>query len=149
MREALRQARKAARLGEMPVGAVVVRGGEIISRGYNKREMKMNALLHAEIIAIERACKKLGNWRLSGCELYVTLEPCPMCAGAILNSRLDKVYYGAFDAKSGCASSRTNLLGMNLCNHYLESEGGILEDQCSAIIKDFFRKLRKEFMVKQ
>ncbi len=143
MREALRQARKAAKLGEMPVGAVVTRGGEIISRGYNKREMKMNALLHAEMIAIERACRKLGNWRLSGCELYVTLEPCPMCAGAILNARIDKVYYGAADEKSGCASSRIDLFGMNLCNHRLEAESGILEEECKAVIKDFFRELRR------
>ncbi|MGN1116177.1 MAG: tRNA adenosine(34) deaminase TadA [Candidatus Ornithomonoglobus sp.] len=144
MREALRQAKKAAAIGEMPVGAVVVRGGEIISRGYNKRETKKNALLHAELIAIERACKKLGGWRLPGCELYVTLEPCPMCAGAVLNSRIERVYYGASDNKSGCAGSRINLLDMNLCNYSLTAEGGILGEECSMIIKEFFRGLRRD-----
>ena len=143
MRLALAQAKKAAAIGEMPVGAVVVRNEEVISRGYNKRETKKNALLHAEIIAIERACKKLGGWRLPGCELYVTLEPCPMCAGAILNSRIQRVYFGASDVKSGCAGSRINLLDMNLCNYSLKADGGILEDECSKIIKDFFRDLRK------
>ena len=143
MRLALAQAKKAAAIGEMPVGAVVVRNEEVISRGYNKRETKKNALLHAEIIAIERACKKLGGWRLPGCELYVTLEPCPMCAGAILNSRIQRVYFGASDVKSGCAGSRINLLDMNLCNYSLKADGGILEDECSTIIKDFFRDLRK------
>ena len=109
MYEALLQARRAAKLGEMPVGAVIVRDGEIIARGYNKRETKGNALLHAEIIAIDRACKKLGGWRLPGCEMYVTLEPCPMCAGAIISARIDNLYFGAFDKKSGSAGSVTNL----------------------------------------
>lgn len=142
MKEALRQAKKAAAIGEMPVGAVVVRGDEIISRGYNKRETKKNALLHAEVIAIDRACKKLGGWRLPGCELYVTLEPCPMCAGAILNSRIERVYFGAHDPKSGCAGSVMDLLGMNLCNYSVPSEGGVLGEACSGLIKDFFRGLR-------
>ena len=142
MKEALRQAKKAAAIGEMPVGAVVVRGDEIISRGYNKRETKKNALLHAEVIAIDRACKKLGGWRLPGCELYVTLEPCPMCAGAILNSRIERVYFGAYDPKSGCAGSVMDLLGMNLCNYSVPSEGGVLGEECSGLIKDFFRELR-------
>lgn len=142
MKEALRQAKKAAAIGEMPVGAVVVRGDEIISRGYNKRETKKNALLHAEVIAIDRACKKLGGWRLPGCELYVTLEPCPMCAGAILNSRIERVYFGAHDPKSGCAGSVMDLLGMNLCNYSVPSEGGVLGEACSGLIKDFFRELR-------
>lgn len=142
MREAMRRAKKAAALGEMPVGAVVVRDGRIIASGYNRRETKKNALLHAELIAIDRACKKLGGWRLPGCELYVTLEPCPMCAGAILNSRIERVYYGAADLRSGCAGSRLNLLDMNLCNYSLEAEGGILAGECSALIKDFFRALR-------
>lgn len=143
MRDALRQAKKAAALGEMPVGAVIVRDGTVISRGYNKREIKKNAILHAEMIAIDRACKKLGGWRLPGCELYVTLEPCPMCAGAILNSRIEHVYYGASDLKSGCAGSRLNLLDMNLCNYSVRCEGGILAEECSAVIKDFFRQLRE------
>ena len=143
MREAIKQAKKAAKLGETPIGAVIVRNGEIISRGYNKREIKKNALLHAECIAIDRACRKLGGWRLPGCELYVTLEPCPMCAGAILNSRIERVYFGAYDKKSGCAGSVVNLFNMNLCNYSLESYGGIMENECAELLKDFFRKLRK------
>lgn len=142
MREALRQAKKAADLGEMPVGAVIVRDGEIISRGYNKRETKKNALYHAEVIAIKRACKKLGGWRLPKCQMYVTLEPCPMCAGAILNARIDKVFFGAYDEKSGCAGSKINLLDMNLCNFVTETEGGVLESECQGIIKEFFKNLR-------
>lgn len=142
MREALRQAKKAADLGEMPVGAVIVRDGKIISRGYNKRETKKNALYHAEIIAIERACKKLGGWRLPQCRMYVTLEPCPMCAGAILNARIEKVFFGAYDEKSGCAGSKINLLDMNLCNFTAEAEGGILKAECRDIIKEFFKNLR-------
>lgn len=143
MREAIRQAKKAAVIGEMPIGAVIVRDGAIVSRGYNKRESKKNALLHAEIIAIDRACKKLGGWRLPGCEMYVTLEPCPMCAGAILNSRIEKLYFGANDEKSGCTGSRINLLNMNLCNYSIETEGGILKEECRAVIKEFFKNLRK------
>lgn len=143
MREALRQAKRAALLGEMPVGAVIVRDGEIISRAYNRRETKKNALYHAEITAIERACKKLGGWRLPRCEMYVTLEPCPMCAGAILNSRIEHIYYGASDEKSGCCGSKINLLDMNLCNYTVTVTGGILENECRDIIKKFFRNLRE------
>lgn len=144
MREALKQARKAAKLGEMPVGAVIVRDGEIIARGYNKREIKKNAMLHAEVIAIDKACKKLGGWRLPGCEMYVTLEPCPMCAGAILNSRIERVYFGAGDPKSGCAGTRINLLDMNLCNYRTEVHKGIMAEECSQLIRDFFRELRSK-----
>lgn len=143
MREAIRLAKRASKLGEMPVGAVIVRNGEIISRGYNKRETKKNALLHAEIIAIDKACKKLGGWRLPECEMYVTLEPCPMCAGAILNSRIEHIYYGTEDEKSGCAGSRLNLLDMNMCNFTVGVTGGVLGDECREIIKQFFKDLRK------
>lgn len=143
MREALRQAKRASALGEMPVGAVIVRDGEIISRAYNRRETKKNALYHAEITAIDRACKKLGGWRLPRCEMYVTLEPCPMCAGAILNSRIEHIYYGASDEKSGCCGSKINLLDMNLCNYTVTVTGGILENECRDIIKKFFRNLRE------
>lgn len=142
MREAIRQARCAAAIGEMPVGAVIVRDGKIIARGYNKREKKRNALLHAETVAIDKACRKLGGWRLPDCEMYVTLEPCPMCAGAILNARIDRVWFGAFDKKSGCCGSKLNLLDMNLCNFRTEVSGGLLESECSDIIKEFFKKLR-------
>ena len=143
MRKALAQAEKAAKLGEMPIGAVIVHDGKIIARGYNKREKGKNALLHAEVVAIDKACKKLGGWRLPNCQMYVTLEPCPMCAGAILNSRIEKVYFGAYDSKSGCAGSRLNLLDMNLCNYSVETVGGVLEKECSEIIKNFFSLLRR------
>ncbi len=143
MREALRQAKKAKAIGEMPVGAVIVRHGEIISRGYNKRETKKNAILHAEMIAIDRACKKLGGWRLPECEMYVTLEPCPMCAGAILNSRIEHIYFGASDEKSGCCGTRFNLMDMNLCNFKVPVTGGVMEKECKEIIKEFFKDLRK------
>lgn len=144
MRKALAQAGKAAKLGEMPIGAVIVRDGKIIARGHNKREKGKNALLHAEIVAIDKACRKLGGWRLPGCEIYVTLEPCPMCAGAILNSRIEKVYFGAYDVKSGCAGSKINLLDMNLCNYTTEVVGGVLQSECSEIIKNFFGTLRNK-----
>ena len=144
MRKALAQAEKAAKLGEMPIGAVIVRDGKIIARGHNKREKGKNALLHAEIVAIDKACRKLGGWRLPGCEIYVTLEPCPMCAGAILNSRIEKVYFGAYDVKSGCAGSKINLLDMNLCNYTTEVVGGVLQSECSEIIKNFFGILRNK-----
>ena len=143
MRLALKEAKKAYKRGETPIGAVIVRNGEIISRGYNKRETKKNALLHAECIAIDRACRKLGGWRLPGCELYVTLEPCPMCAGAILNARIEKVYFGAYDTKSGCCGTVLNLLDKNLCNYSLDATGGILQDECADLIRTFFRELRK------
>ena len=143
MREALKRAKRAASLGELPVGAVIVKDGRVIASGYNKREIKKNALLHAEMIAIDRACKKLGGWRLTGCDMYVTLEPCPMCAGAAINARLDNIYFGAYDEKSGCAHSRVNLLEMNLLSHTIPVQGGIMEDECSGIIKDFFAELRK------
>ncbi len=143
MREAIKQAKKAAAIGEMPVGAVVVRGDEIISRAYNRRETKKNALLHAEMTAIDRACRKLGGWRLPGCEMYVTLEPCPMCAGAILNSRIEHIYFGADDPKSGCAGSVLNLLDMNLCNYRTRVTSGVMEEECRDIIKIFFRELRE------
>ncbi len=143
MRAALTRAKRAAALGELPVGAVIVKDNRVIASGYNKRELKQNALLHAEMTAIDRACKKLGSWRLTDCDMYVTLEPCPMCAGAAINARLGHVYFGAYDDKSGCVHSRANLLGMNLLSHTIPYEGGIMEAECSALIKDFFANLRK------
>ena len=143
MMEAIRRARKAEMLDETPVGAVVVKDGKVIASGYNKRETKKNSLCHAELIAINRASKKLGGWRLHGCELYVTLEPCPMCAGAIIQSRIDKVYFGAYDYKAGCAGSRINLFQNDMFNHNVEVEGGVLEKECSLILSNFFKKLRK------
>lgn len=142
MKEAIKQAKKAAAIGEVPIGAVIVRNGQIISRGYNRRETKKNALLHAEITAIDRACKKLGGWRLPGCEIYITLEPCPMCSGAIINSRIEKVYFGAYDPKAGCAGSKTNLFDSGLFNHKPDIIGGILETECAQLLKSFFENLR-------
>ncbi len=144
MREAIKQAKKAASIGETPIGAVIVHDGEIIARGYNRRETKKNALLHAEITAIDRACRKLGGWRLPDCDMYVTLEPCPMCAGAIINARIDNVYFGAFDKKSGCAASVTNLFENGMFNHNVNAVGGIMEDDCVKLLQDFFKELRKK-----
>ncbi len=143
MKEAIRQAKKAAAIGETPVGAVIVHDGRILTRGYNLREKKKNSLCHAEIIAINRAAKKLGGWRLPGCELYVTLEPCPMCAGAILQSRIERVYFGAYDKKAGCAGSVTDLFEAGMFNHTVETVGGVMEQECVALLQDFFRELRQ------
>ena len=143
MKEALRQAKKAMDMGEMPVGAVIVRDGEIISRGYNKRETKKNAILHAEMIAVDRACKKLGGWRLPGCEMYVTLEPCPMCAGAAINSCIDRVVFGAYDHRDGSMGSVANLPSLPYSRRP-QCEGGIMEDQCRAVLSDFFKALRNK-----
>lgn len=142
MREAIRQAKKAAAIGEAPIGAVIVRDGVIIARGYNKRETKKNALLHAEIIAIDKACKKLGGWRLPRCEMYVTLEPCPMCSGAIINSRIEKVYFGAYDKKAGCCGSAADLFAEGMFNHRPEITGGVMENECSSLLTEFFKALR-------
>lgn len=144
MKEAIKQAKKAAAIGETPVGAVIVRDGVIISRGYNRRETKKNALLHAEMIAIDRACRKLGGWRLPGCELYVTLEPCPMCSGAVINSRIERVYFGAYDKKAGCCGSAADLFQKGMFNHLPEVQGGILETECAALLTEFFRELREK-----
>ncbi len=141
MKEALKQAELAFELGEVPIGAVVTKGDEIISKAYNRRETGKNALLHAETEAIYKACEKLGGWRLWECSLYVTLEPCPMCAGAIINARIPKVYFGAYDIKNGACGSYVNL--MNMENNFRpEITGGILEDECQNLIKEFFVKLR-------
>ena len=143
MREALTLAAEAARQGEVPVGAVVVRGDEIVGRGYNRREGAKNALAHAELMAIDDACRRLGGWRLWQCDLYVTLEPCPMCAGAIINSRIQNVYYGAKDQKAGSVGSLTNLFELQY-NHKPTVVSGVLEEECSAILSDFFKKLREK-----
>lgn len=141
MKKAIQAARQAAEEKEVPVGAVIVRNGEIISIGRNKRETEKNALLHAEIDAINQACKKLGGWRLWNCEIYVTLEPCPMCAGAIINAHIPKVYFGAYDFKNGSCGTITNLFEMPY-NFKPEYCGGIMADECSQLLKDFFKKLR-------
>lgn len=142
MRAALEEARKAADEGEVPIGAAVVRGEEIVGRGHNRRETSKNALSHAEIEAIDDACRTLGGWRLWQCDLYVTLEPCPMCAGAIINSRIVHVYYGASDPKAGSCGSIVNLFDLPY-NHKPVAVGGILEEECAALLRNFFRELRR------
>ncbi len=141
MKEAIFEAQKAYEDGEVPVGAVIVKNGEIIARGRNHREQKQNALSHAEIEAINEACEKLGSWRLDGCELYVTLEPCPMCTGAIINARIKTVVFGAFDNTMGCMDSVINLCDYPL-GHKVEIYAGICEDECKAFLQEFFRSLR-------
>lgn len=143
MELALQQAETAYRLGEVPIGAVIVRGNEVISTGYNMRDTQKNALLHAEAVAIHRACQRLGGWQLWQCELYVTVEPCPMCAGAIINSRICSVYYGAKNPKAGCCESVVNLFELPF-NHKPNVTGGILEDRCGKIMTDFFSQLREK-----
>lgn len=142
MKKALEEAKIAYNLGEVPVGAVIVRNGEIVATGHNKRETEKNAILHAETDAINNACKALSGWRLWNCELYVTLEPCPMCAGAIINAHIPKVYFGAYDIKNGSCGSVTNIFELPY-GFKPEYTGGILEEECSKIIKDFFKDLRK------
>lgn len=142
MVQALKEAKKAEEKAEVPIGCVIVKNGKIISRGHNLRESKQNSLLHAEIIAINKACKKMHNFRLEDCELYVTVEPCIMCAGAIIQSRIKKVYYGAHDLKYGAVQSVTKTFDVP-SNHKVDVENGILEDNCSEIIKKFFKELRE------
>lgn len=141
MKEALLLAQKAADIGEVPVGAVVVKDDVIVGKGYNKRETAKNALLHAETEAINNACTTLGGWRLWQCDIYVTLEPCPMCAGAIINSRIKKVVFGAYDKKSGSCGSVVNLFDLPY-NHKPELVSGILEEECAEILSNFFKNLR-------
>ena len=144
MKEALKEAKKALELEEIPVGAVIVKDGKIIARGYNKKELKKDATRHAEIIAIEKASKKLDNWRLIDCEMYVTVEPCVMCAGAIISSRIKKVYIGTEDNRMGAVGSVLNLFDDYTFNHKVEYEKGILKKDCESLIKDFFKYLRKK-----
>lgn len=143
MKLALKEAKKAYAKDEVPIGAVIVYEGKVIARGYNLRETKQQAEAHAEMIAIQKACKKIGSWRLEKCEIYVTLEPCPMCAGAILQSRIKKVIYGAKDPKGGCIDSCMRMYETKGFNHYPQVESGILEEECSQILKDFFKEKRK------
>lgn len=143
MKEAIKEAKKAYRRKEVPIGAVVVYKNKIIARGYNLRENKKNSLLHAEIIAISKACKKLKSWRLDECDLYVTLEPCPMCSGAIIQSRIKNIFFGAYDSKAGCVKSKVQLFEKGLFNHNVNIAGGLLESECGQLLKDFFSELRK------
>lgn len=142
MRAAVAQAKKAYSIGEVPIGCVIVHEGKIIARGYNRRTIDKNTLAHAEITAIRKACKKIGDWRLEGCTIYVTLEPCPMCAGALMQSRIDECVIGCMNPKAGCAGSVTNILEMDGFNHKVKVRSGILEEECSSMMKNFFRELR-------
>jgi len=144
MQEAIALAQAAARAGEVPVGAVLVAGGRIVGRGMNLREQGKDATLHAEMLAIRQACKTLGGWRLPQATLYVTLEPCPMCAGAILNARIDRLVYGAPDPKSGCCGSLLDLLASGACNHRTEVLSGVLQEECQELLRDFFRSRREK-----
>ena len=142
MKKALRQAQRAASLGEVPIGCVIVCGDKVVGRGCNMRNTKKTTLAHAEITAIDKASKKLGDWRLEGCTMYVTLEPCQMCSGAIVQSRLDRVVIGTKNPKAGCAGSILNLLDMEQFNHRVEITNGVLENECSKLLKSFFKDLR-------
>ncbi len=144
MKEAIRQAKKAEKIDEVPIGCIIVYQNKIIARGYNRRNIDKNTLAHAELSAIKKASKKLGDWRLEGCTMYVTLEPCQMCAGAIVQARIDKVVIGSMNPKAGCAGSVLNLLQVSAFNHQTDLETGVLEEECSQMLSDFFKKLRQQ-----
>jgi tRNA(adenine34) deaminase len=143
MREAIRQARKAGELMEVPIGCVIVYEGKIIARGYNRRNTDKNTISHAELNAIRKASKKLGDWRLEGCTMYITLEPCQMCAGAIVQARVSRVVIGSMNPKAGCAGSILNLLEMEQFNHQVEVTRGVLQEECSQMLSGFFKELRE------
>ena len=144
MKEANRQAKKAEAVGDVPIGCVIVFEDKIIARAYNQRNKKKTTLAHAELLAIQKASKKLGDWRLEECTMYITLEPCQMCAGAIVQARIPKVVIGAMNPKAGCAGSVLNILQVDQFNHQVEIERGILKEECSQMLSDFFRQLRKK-----
>ena len=143
MKKAIAQARRAAAIGEIPIGCVIVCDEKIIARGFNERLHKHSTLAHAEITAIDRASRKLGDWRLEGCTMYVTLEPCQMCSGALVQSRIDRVVIGTMNPKAGCAGSLLNILQMPQFNHQVEITRGVLQEECSALLTDFFADLRR------
>lgn len=144
MKEAIRQAKKAEAIGDVPIGCVIVRDGRIIARGYNKRNKNKTVLAHAELLAMSKACRKAGDWRLEDCTMYITLEPCQMCAGAIVQARIPRVVIGSMNPKAGCGGSILNLLQMKEFNHQVEVTRGILEEECSEMLSAFFRKLRQK-----
>lgn len=144
MMQAMKEALKAEKIDEVPIGCVIVKDDKIIARGYNLRETKQQSIAHAEIIAIQKACKKLNSWRLDGCTLYVTLEPCPMCAGAILQARIKRVVYGANDPKGGCIDSCIKMYSYSGFNHYPEVEGGVCKTECAERLTKFFKNKRKQ-----
>ncbi|MBV7509611.1 tRNA adenosine(34) deaminase TadA [Bacillus sp. sid0103] len=143
MKEAIKEAKKAEQLNEVPIGAVIVIDGKIVARAHNLRESEQNAVAHAELLAIDQACKERGSWRLEESTLYVTLEPCPMCAGAIILSRVNRVVYGAADPKGGCVGTLMNLLEDDRFNHQSDVTRGVLEEECGQMLSDFFRKIRE------
>lgn len=146
MKAAIVQAKKAYALGEVPIGCVIVKDNQIISRGYNRRSIDHNTLAHAEMIAIKKACKKLGDWRLEDCTMYITLEPCPMCAGAIVQARIKNIVIGAMNAKAGCAGSILDLMHIQRFNHQVDTLllDGEIHEECVELLKDFFRELRQK-----
>ena len=144
MKEAMKQAKRAYAIGDVPIGCVIVYEDKIIARGYNKRNKNKTTLAHAELLAMAKASKKRGDWRLEGCTMYVTLEPCQMCAGAIVQARISKVVIGSMNPKAGCAGSIINLLQMKQFNHQVEMETGILEEECSEMLSQFFKELREK-----
>ena len=144
MKESIRQAKKAGKLDEVPIGCVIVRDGKIIARGYNRRNTEKSTLAHAEIQAIRKASKVVGDWRLEDCTMYITLEPCQMCAGAIVQARIPKVVIGSRNPKAGCAGSVLDLLHVPAFNHQVELEEGVLQEECSEMLTSFFRELRKK-----
>lgn len=143
MEIALEEANKAKEIDEVPIGCVIVKDNQILSKTHNLRHTTKRAIAHAEILAIDEACKKLGTWYLDGCDIYVTLEPCPMCAGAIMQSRISNVYFGAYDSKGGSYGSNFNINNVKGLNHYPNVEGGILKEKCSNILKEYFKTKRK------
>lgn len=143
MKEAIRQAHKAWKLQEVPIGCVIVKDGKVIARGYNRRNTDKNTLAHAELLAIRKASRAVGDWRLEGCTMYITLEPCQMCAGAIVQARIPRVVIGSRNPKAGCAGSILNLLDIPEFNHQVELTEGVLEEECSAMLTEFFRGLRE------
>ena len=148
MKEAIRQAKKAKALDEVPIGCVIVYEDKIIARGYNRRNTDKNTLSHAELNAIRKASKKLGDWRLEGCTMYITLEPCQMCAGAIVQARVSRVVIGSMNPKAGCAGSVLNILQMDRFNHQVELTKGVLQEECSTMLSEFFKELREKKKVK-
>ena len=148
MKEAIRQAKKAKALDEVPIGCVIVYEDKIIARGYNRRNTDKNTLSHAELNANRKASKKLGDWRLEGCTMYITLEPCQMCAGAIVQARVSRVVIGSMNPKAGCAGSVLNILQMDRFNHQVELTKGVLQEECSTMLSDFFKELREKKKVK-
>ncbi|MDD6468241.1 MAG: tRNA adenosine(34) deaminase TadA [Erysipelotrichaceae bacterium] len=144
MKEAIKEAYKAYKIDDVPIGAVIVKDNQIIARAYNKREKLQDATAHAEVLAIHKACKKLNRWRLDDCTIYVTLEPCPMCAGSMILSRMKRVVYGAYDSKGGSVESCLHMYDHNGFNHYPDYKGGVLEEECSQILKEYFKQKRNK-----